>query len=104
MKGSTHQISIPSVVIQRIDITVGFRLVDAAEDTLRPDQTPGGATVGRVDQRVVEPVLLAGAHHGAAGIVGDVVDVTRVPIQIGDRAVVVAGVQKNQVDQVANRE
>jgi len=53
---------------------------------------------------VVEPVFLSAAHHASACIVADVVDVIGVPVEICDGAVVLAGVEHDQVEQAANAE
>lgn len=44
------------------------------------------------------------AHHGAASIIGDLLHVIRVPVEIGDGAVIRARVQHDQVDQIAQLE
>ena len=47
---------------------------------------------------MVKPALLSGSHHGAAGIVADGVDVVSVPIQVSNGAVVLSGVQHDEVE------
>lgn len=50
------------------------------------------------------PVLLVGAHESPAGVVGDLGDVVVVPAEGGDASVVVASVEHDQVDKLAERE
>jgi hypothetical protein len=53
---------------------------------------------------VVEPVFLSAAHHTSTGIVADVVDVVGVPVEIGDGAVVLTGIEHDQIEQAADAE
>jgi hypothetical protein len=99
-----YLIAVPGIVVQGVDIAVGFAFVEAGEDGLRADQAPGGAAGGGVLEGVVEPVFLARAHHGSASVVGDGVDVIGVPVQICDAAVVLAGVQHDEIHEGTNSE
>ena len=56
------------------------------------DDAPCGTAVGGADERVVEPVFLAGAHHGAAGVIGNGVDVVGVPVSTNFFSVVLGGI------------
>jgi hypothetical protein len=73
-----RDISIPCIVIQRVDVTSGNRLVLTRENGLRADETPCCTTSLRLGELVVEPGFLASAHHGTAGVVADLVDVVTV--------------------------
>lgn len=92
------------LIVKRIGISVGGGLVDAREDSLRTDDTPCRATTLRLGQGIVEPILLMRAHHAAAGVVLDLVDVVRVPVEIGDRAVVLTSVKHDEINELANLE
>ena len=48
-------VSVPSIVIEWVDVSICERLVDAGEDGLGSDDPPAGATVGRGGELVVEP-------------------------------------------------
>lgn len=50
------------------------------------------------------PVLLSGAHQGSTGIVGDLMDVVRVPVEISDAAIVLPGIEHDQIKQGADLE
>lgn len=47
---------------------------------LAADDTPACLALGGFDEFAVEPVFLPAAHHGAARIVGDLVDVVSIPV------------------------
>jgi len=49
-------------------------------------------------------VLLAGAHERAARVVRDGMHVVSIPVQVGDGAVVVARVEHEEVDKLADAE
>ena len=101
---SVALISVPGIVIQWVDIAVRDGLVDAAEDCLATNHTPGGtASLGRF-QGIIEPVFLSAAHHRSAGVVGNGVDIVGVPVQIGDRAIILTSVQHGQVQEIAKLE
>ena len=46
------------------------------------NDAPGGTAVGGADERVVEPIFLTRAHHGAASVIGNSVDIVGVPIPV----------------------
>ena len=97
-------VAVPGVVVERVGVAVGDGLVDAREDRLAADDAPGGAAGLGLHEGVVEPVFLARAHHAAAGVVGEFVHVVRVPVQVCDAAVVLARVEHDEVEKVANLE
>jgi len=70
-----RKISVPCIVVQRIDVTGSNRFILTREDGLRADETPCCTTSLRLGELVVEPGLLASSHHGTTGIVADLVDV-----------------------------
>lgn len=97
-------VPVPLVVVVGVAGAVDDGLVEAREDGLRADEAPGGAARGARGELVVQPVLLPRAHHRAPGVVGDRVDVVRVPVQVGDGPVVLPRVEHHQVEQLADAE
>jgi hypothetical protein len=97
-------VPIPRVIIERVNIIVRDGLVDLGKDSLRADDAPSRASRLGSDEIRVKPMFLPRAHHGAAGIVGDVVDVVGVPVQISDPAVVMTSVEHDQVHNIAKGE
>ena len=97
-------VAVPGVVVERVDVAVRDALVDAREDGLRPDDTPGGAAICGLHEGVVEPIFLAGAQHAAAGVVADLAHVVGVPVEVGDGAIVLAGVEHDEVEEGAELE
>lgn len=95
-------VPVPGVVVEGVDVAVGEGLVDAAKDGLGADDAPRGAARFGVEERGVEPVFLSGAHHRPRRVVGDLVDVVRVPVEVGDGAVVLPCVEHDEVDEVAD--
>jgi hypothetical protein len=97
-------VAIPSIIVERVDVAVCGAFVDLAEDGLAADDTPCSTTFSGRAQCVVEPVLLAGTHQTTARIVGDRVDIVRVPVKIGDRTIVLAGIEHDKIEERSNRE
>jgi hypothetical protein len=93
-------IPVPSIVIQRVRISGCDRYVLSREHDLATDDSPSGASIGRLDQVAVEPILLSTTHQGSARIVGDLTDVISVPVQVGDGPVVLSSVQHEEVDEI----
>lgn len=52
----------------------------------------------------VEPVFLARAHERSTGVVGDGMDVVSVPVEVCDGAVIVPGVEHQEVDEFSDAE
>ena len=96
--------TVPGVVVQGVDVSVGDRLVETREDGLAADDAPGCFALGGRNQLVVEPVLLTATHHGTGCIVGDGVDVVGVVVEIGDTSVVLAGIEHDKVEERTDRE
>lgn len=63
-----------------------------------------GTSASRVDQSTVEPVLLAATHQGPTGIVGNVIDIVGIIVGIGDRAIILPGIQHDKVNERAELE
>ena len=115
-----RKISIPCIIVQRIDVTGSNRFVLARENGLRANETPCRTTSLRFGELVIEPGLLSSTHHGAAGVVADLVDVvtmschnavsrlhasySRIPVEISDRSVIITSIQHDKVDQSAQVE
>ena len=72
---------------------------DTSITCLRSHHTPCGL---RVHERRIEPILLATAHHRASCVVRNLVDVVCVPVQVGDRSVILARVQHDQINERPN--
>lgn len=73
-------VPVPGVVVQRVGVAVRGRFVQAGEDGLAADDTPGGLALGRRHELGVEPIFLATAHHSSASVIGDLVNVVGVPV------------------------
>lgn len=68
------------------------------------NNAPVGTSASRVDQSTVEPVLLAATHQGPTGIVGNVIDIVGIIVGIGDRAIILPGIQHDKVNERAELE
>ena len=84
-------------VITRKNLAITPILSDTREDDLVANDSPGSTSVLRLTKRSIEPVLLTTSHESAAGIIADHVDVVVVPVEAGDAAVVVSGVEDDQI-------
>jgi hypothetical protein len=48
---------------------------------------------------MVEPVLLAATHQGSTGIVGNLIYIVGIGVGVGDRAIILPGVQHDKVNE-----
>ena len=85
-------VTFPSIVTQRIDVSIGNRFVDMREYSLRANHSSCWLSLSRCDELVVEPLFLAATYHGSSSIVGKCVDVFGVPVQIRQRSIVMTSV------------
>lgn len=97
-------VPVPRVAVEGVLVAQRQALVHAAEDDLVADDAPRRPARRAVLELAVEPRLLPGAHQAAAGVVGDLVYVVRVPVQVGDGAVVLTRVEHDQVKEIAKAE
>jgi hypothetical protein len=107
-------VSIPGVVV--VGVGVIRILVDVGEDWvalvkdpgwsirtgnlthLTTDDSPRSSPLVGFDEVAVEPVLLSGSHHRAAGIVRDGVYEISIGVDIGDGTVILTGIKHQQVN------
>lgn len=94
---SIRLVAVPGIVVKGVGEAVGNGFVHAGEDDLTADYAPCCSAGRGFREFVVEPGFLRGAHEGTAGVVGDGVDVVGVPVEIGYGAVVVAGVEHDEI-------
>jgi len=74
-------VSVPLIGIERVNDSAEPRAdVDARENDLITDDSPGGTTVIRLRELAVEPVLLVRTHETAAGVIMDFSCVMGVPV------------------------
>jgi len=68
------------------------------------DDPPRSTSIIRLGELVVEPVLLVATHQRSSSVVFQLRDVFIVPIQRGDGAVVVACIEHDQIEELADLE
>ena len=90
---STHTPTISAGVIHEL-----------GEKHLVSDNSPCGSSLGRLAQPAIEPVLLPRAHQRPRGVVVDFFDIGVVPTQSGNAAVIVPGVEHDEVQELAHLE
>lgn len=93
---------IPSIRVESDAAACG--VVDAREDELVANESPRRTAILALTQLIVEPVLLTAAHEGARGVVDELLNVVVVPAELGDAAIVAAGIEHDQIQELAHLE
>lgn len=98
-----EEITHPCIVVEWIHIAICNGFIDPRENGLRSDHSPSCTPFRRSLKLAVEPIFLPTAHHRAACIIRDLVDVMCIPVQIGDGSVVVTSIKHDKVKQCPER-